>query len=473
MKYIIYLIAFLEGFTTLSVEIVALRKFTPIVGTNSISTSIVLGVILLALSYWYYIWGKISAEWKNIEKRLMCNLIVSSLYYFFVTFLFTSVVLQWILDITSNYAFSLILASVILFFIPVFLASQTIPLLADLLKWSHSWEKMWKLLFYSTIGSFLGSVGTSIFLFPVIWVFKTGIISSILLSLCALLVALFLVKLRSIYTTLSATILVFYTAFIISYEWNISGIIFEKSNAYHDIKIYDSEWWNRIFLLDDWYSSWIDIETKSSFFNYILEVEKSVIELRPKNVLVIWAAGFTFPHDISQYDFVQNIDVVDVDSTLKDITEEYFLETKLSPKINFYPVPSRFFLNNISEKKYDLILVDAYSGKSLPPQVLTKEFFEKLTQIWDNIFLNIIIDADLESDFSKNLFSTLHSVFWTFYYNDVTKWLAKFSNVIITDTFTDEYLKIEEWEWEWEWALYRDDKHSIEKDLFALKKMNF
>jgi hypothetical protein len=42
MHLIIYLIALLEGFTTLSVEITALRIFAPIIGVNAISTSIIL-----------------------------------------------------------------------------------------------------------------------------------------------------------------------------------------------------------------------------------------------------------------------------------------------------------------------------------------------------------------------------------------------------------------------------------------------
>lgn len=54
MSLLIYCIAFLEGFTTLAIEIIALRRFTPLIDSNSISTSIILGVILLALSYGYY-----------------------------------------------------------------------------------------------------------------------------------------------------------------------------------------------------------------------------------------------------------------------------------------------------------------------------------------------------------------------------------------------------------------------------------
>lgn len=52
--YILYIIAFLEGFTTLSVEIMVIRNSLSIIGSNAIATSTILGIILLALSYGYY-----------------------------------------------------------------------------------------------------------------------------------------------------------------------------------------------------------------------------------------------------------------------------------------------------------------------------------------------------------------------------------------------------------------------------------
>jgi len=480
MKYLIYIVAFLEWWTTLSVEIVALRKFTPIIWSNSISTSIILGVILLALSYWYYIWWKISANNKKLEKRLIINLLISSVYYFFITFLFTEIILQNILNFSGNYFISVLLSSIILFFIPVFLASQTIPLLSELLKWNNSWEKMWKLLFFSTIGSFIGSVSTSIILFPLIWVFKTGVISAIILTFCALILSIFILK-RNIKIQLISLILFwFFVYFNIMFDLNNMTnkfIIFEKANSYHNIKIYDVEnkdWKKRIFSLDWGYSSWIDLKDKKSFFEYIEEVENKVIELKAKNILVIWAAGFTFPNDISKFDFVENIDVVDIDSELKDISEKYFLQEKLSEKIIFFPDPSRFFINKKMEKlnnnkKYDLILVDAYSWKSLPPQVLTKEFFENLNKIGDNIFLNIIIDRDLESIFSRNLLTTLNNSFNEVYLKDVNIWIGWFTNLIVSNKKYSKYIenKITSWK------IYTDDKNSIELDLFKLNKEKY
>lgn len=468
MQLIIYLIALLEWFTTLSVQIVALRKFTPIIWSNSISTSVVIWVILLALSYWYYKWWEISARWKNIEKILVRNLLLASAYYFFLTYIFSEFTLQNILFFSQNYFFSILISTVILFFIPVFLASQTIPLLAELLKGSHSWEKMWKLLFYSTVWSFAGSVVTSSILFPSIWVDKTAAVAPLFLVVCAFL-TIFYTKKYSHHTIFIASwLLAVYILHLLAPNYISKNTLYYSSNAYHDIHIYDdSENNRRIFSLDGAFSSGIFLENKKSFFSYIRETENKILELKPKNVLVIWAAGFTLPRDISQYDFIENIDVIDVDSSLKEIAENYFLEEKLSDKINFHAQPARYFLNTIEWKKYDFILVDAYSGKSLPPQVLTKEFFQKLIEVWDTVMLNIIADSMRETNFSKNLFTTIESEFQNVYYKDVNRSIwAKITNFLVTNKKFDDFFEnnIENGN------LYTDDRYSIESDMFELNQ---
>ncbi len=468
MSLIIYLVAFLEWFTTLSVEIVAIRNFTPIIWTNSISTSIILWIILLALSYWYYIWWKLSENKDKIKKRLVANLIIASLYYFFISFIFSWIILEFFLENTWSYFFSILFSSIILFFIPVFLASQTIPLLSELLKWKNSWEKIWKLLFYSTIGSFIGSISTSSFLFPLIWVFKTWILSSIILIFCSLLITFYFIKNTRLQIILTA-LLIFLIFFTTNFSY-ITKAIYKEANAYHNIDIFDyNDKSKRIFMLDSWYSSWINLKDKKSFFNYIIETKKKLESLKSKNILVIWAAWFTFPEEASEYDFVKNIDVIDVDPRLKDITEKYFLEKKLSKKIKFYPIPTRYFLNQkLKEKnfkKYDFIFIDAYSGKNPPPQLLTLEFFEQLNKIWNNIHINIILDSKLNNDYTKNIFSTINKTFKKTYYKNLAPKSKKLTNIIITNNFYKEYEK----NIFYNENIYTDDKNSIELDIFKMK----
>ena len=471
MTLLIYIISFIEWFTTLSIEIIAIRNFTPIIGSSSISTSIILWVILLALSYWYYIWWKISEnkEKKFIIKKIIKNLTVSSLYYLVFTFLFDELILNLLLENTSSYFSSILISSFILFFIPIFLASQTIPLLSVLLKWGNTWEKIWKLLFFSTIGSFLWSVVTSTVLFPTIWVEKSALFNSFTLSLIVVILSIKIIKEVNIYMIIWFTVFWFSIISLFKSEEIQNNILFKKANSYHNIIIYENEHNQRIFSQNKWYSSWIDILTKQSFFGYIKEIKTKIIENKYQNILIIWAAWFTLPYELSKYDTINNIDVVDVDSSLMEISEKYFLQEKLSNKILFYSQPSRYFLNNSikNNKKYDVIVIDIYVWKSHAPQALTYDFFNDIKKIWNDVYFNIISDINLESDFSKKLLYTLNESFWNIYYKNVSRnyRIMPKSNFVITNKESGDYIKHIN---EQKYNLYIDNKNSIELDLFKM-----
>ncbi|MDD3144996.1 MAG: fused MFS/spermidine synthase [Candidatus Gracilibacteria bacterium] len=470
MAFLIYIISFLEGFTTLSIEIIAIRNFTPIIGTNSISTSIILGIILLALSYGYYIGGKNSKSKDEtfLINKIIFNLSIASFYYLFFTFAFDYITITTLIEKTGSYFWSILISSFILFFIPVFLASQTIPLLSEILKGDNTGEKMGKLLFFSTIGSFLGSLLTSIFLFSTIGVEKSATLNSIILSSLAFILSIKLIKnLRFLYI-FNLILLIFSIFFILSPINLNENIIFKKANSYHNIIIYNNEDNTRkIFTQNSGFSSGIETGTKKSFFKYIIEIKEQIIQEKYENIAIIGAAGFTLPNELSEYKFIKNIDVVDVDSELKYISEKYFLEKKLSEKINFINFPSRYFLNKTikENKKYDAIVIDIYVGNSLAPQTLTLEFFNLLTQVSDNIYINMITDKKLQSDFSINLMSTIKKSFGQVYYRDVNQYEIKNTktNFVITNKDITGYIEYNGIE---NTNLYLDDKNTIELDLF-------
>jgi len=471
MSLLIYLISFFEWFTTLSIEIIAIRNFTPIIGSSSISTSIILWVILLALSYWYYIWWKRSKnEDKNfIIKAIIKNLVIASLYYMFFTFIFDEIILNLLLETTSSYFFSILIASFLLFFIPIFLASQTIPLLSVLLKWDNTWEKIWKLLFYSTIGSFLGSVTTSTLLFPTIWVEKTALFNSFILSSIVVILSFKLIKKINIFMIIGIFIFFLSIIGLATKELLAQNILFQKSNAYHNIVIYETNYNQRIFSQNNWFSSGINISTKESFFPYIKEIKTQILENNYENILIIWAAWFTLPYELSDDSIIKYIDVVDVDSSLKEISEEYFLQDQLSEKIKFYSQSSRYFITNSikNNKTYDAVVIDVYVWKSLAAQTLTYDFFKDVQTIWKDIYINIIMDKKMESDFSDNLLYTINEAFWNLYFKNVSINQKEYykTNFIITNKEIEwytEYIKGQKFD------IYYDNKNSIENDLFKM-----
>ncbi len=472
MPFLIYIISFLEWFTTLSIEIIAIRNFTPIIWTNSISTSVILWIILLALSYWYYIWWK-NSKYKNtdeIKNKVILNLSIASAYYLFFTFILDTYILELFIEKTWSYFFAILLSSLFLFFIPVFLASQTIPLLSELLKWDNTWEKIWKLLFFSTIGSFLWSVLTSTVLFWYIWVEKSASLNSAILSFIAIILSIINFKKINFSIILAVIVLSFSCTFILSKEKLNSHILFKQANSYHNIIVYNDDNNKRILLQNMWYASGIDLTTNESFFKYIIEIKNNLVKEKYENIAIIWAAWFTLPNELSKQDFVKQIDVVDVDYSLKEITENYFLKKDLSEKINFIVTPSRFFINDAikKNKKYDAIVIDVYVWNSLSPQNLTLEFFEWLRKISDNIYINMITDNKLNSDFSVKLQNTMEKAFSEVYYKDVNQYSIETikTNFVMTNKAINWYKKYENQNNLW---IYKDNKNSIEIDLFKIK----
>ena len=219
-----------------------------------------------------------------------------------------------------------------------------------------------------------------------------------------------------------------------------------------------------------WYSSGIDKTTKESFFNYIKEIKKNISENKEKNlkILIIGWAGFTLPKELSEKENIDLIDVVDVDPNLKDISEKYFLQEKLSKKVNFIVEPSRYFLNNAikNNKFYDEIVIDIYVGKSLPSQTLTEEFFKNIKKIGKNINTNIISDLELKTDFSKNLFNTMQKAFWKLYFKselDENREWNYLTNIVVSNNYFPDY---SQYTFDKNFWIYTDNKNSIEIDVF-------
>ena len=57
----IWIVAFLEGFSTLAVEVIAIRLAIPVAGSSMTLTGVMLGVVLLALSAGYWRGGELSS----------------------------------------------------------------------------------------------------------------------------------------------------------------------------------------------------------------------------------------------------------------------------------------------------------------------------------------------------------------------------------------------------------------------------
>lgn len=466
---LIYIVALIEWFSTLAVEIIAMRLAIPVVGSSIVLTSVFLGIVLLALSAGYrsgwHLASRLDERWRI--RALGLALLAAGIRYVVIAFSLERGFLEYMMDTSGSYIMTLFVVAWALFFLPVFIASHTIPLLTELLDEPSKGKAAGAILFASTVWSFFGSVCTSIFLFEWFGVWLTGVLVGVVLIFTAAVV--FLRHKRS-WALWSMLIWLLVGVFYGTQSWWHNDV-YSFDSAYQHIRVYDAVYkWDdiRVFSTNGALSSgiYLDKSKETSPFLYINEIVRLSDLTTPQDILVIGAAWFTYPQIIASRWYTTNIDAIDIDPKVKDIAETYFLEESLDPKITFIPQSARWAINDLikQDKTYDLVFLDAYADKSVPEELMTVEFFQDIKRILadDGLFAaNMIIDNAFESEFSQNAFATMIQEIGPLWWKNVTKNPDyDFDNIMVLDTQVAWYESVAlNW-----WRAYTDNQHGAGRD---------
>lgn len=140
--------------------------------------------------------------------------------------------------------------------------------------------------------------------------------------------------------------------------------------------------------------------------NYIYTLPRD----RKYKILVLGAGGFTagLTDNFHEYTFV------DIEPTLKEISEKYFLGQKLTDNKHFVVQDASQFLKNTNET-YDLILLDVYSNSyQIPEGLITAEFMARIkSRVADNgiVLMNMITSPSFDDAYTRVFDNTFHNVF--------------------------------------------------------------
>jgi len=97
---------------------------------------------------------------------------------------------------------------------------------------------------------------------------------------------------------------------------------------------------------------------------------------QPKRVLIIGLAGGTVARQLTAaYGGGVQIDGVEIDPRIVEVGQRYFAMTE--PNLHPIVADGRYFLDHTSQQ-YDLVLVDAYRQPYIPFELTTREFFESV-----------------------------------------------------------------------------------------------
>ena len=105
---------------------------------------------------------------------------------------------------------------------------------------------------------------------------------------------------------------------------------------------------------------------------------------------------------------------VDIEHTLQEISEKYFLGRPLPENKKFLVQDASQYLKNSTEK-YDMILVDVYSNSfQIPEGFITTEFMQRVNShsAHDGILImNVVASQSFRDKYSRVFDNTFHAVF--------------------------------------------------------------
>ncbi|TVS16762.1 MAG: glycosyl transferase [Gammaproteobacteria bacterium] len=186
-RAVIFVLAFTGGFTIMSVELLGGRILAPWFGSSVHVWGSIITVFMLALSFGYLLGGRLSLMEPNLTRFGM--LFFAGAILVGPLLLFGDGMMTWVFARIEDPRYGSLVASVFLFGLPTVLLGMISPYSVRLLirDTHHSGQVAGLLYFVSTLGSAIGTLGTSFYF--VLWFAVDTILIAliVLLLLCGTL----------------------------------------------------------------------------------------------------------------------------------------------------------------------------------------------------------------------------------------------------------------------------------------------
>ena len=395
---LLYTIVFIEGFCSLGAEIVALRRLVPHVGSSIVVTAPTIGFFLLALALGYASGARVKSGYRAVVAR---NFAIAAL-----------LAGAGLAGVTVDWLFAHLQPAPVAWFAFVagilcpiaWLLGQTVPVLTNLFQHASHGEASGQALFWSTLGSFLGSLSLSLLVMHWLGVSAAVLACAFGLAAGTLLLAGRHAKMAVFALSTAAVAL----AFNLRHEVTADTAYAEYIVGPVDLPGQRNP---RAFWVNKSTASLIDDSEPPNYTRYIRHLRQLLLDdlgYRDRDILVLGAGGFTLSHREPENRYTY----VDIDPAIKDIAEKHFLRE--AARGEFVADDARRFVAT-SERRFDAVVVDVYSSHtSIPSHLVTREFWADTRRVLkpDGVLLaNLILDGKLETPYARNLLATIESVY--------------------------------------------------------------
>jgi spermidine synthase len=402
------------GAAIMVVEILGAKMLSPYVGTSHFVWIAQIAVTLVALATGYYAGGKLADRSQRLGRLYWALLIAAA--YLIVTVLICEPVAYWCLDF--NLAVGSLLASSILFFIPLALLAMTGPFLVRVITSSVTGVggNVGRLTSVGTLGSFVGTLLIGYLLLPLMPNSATMCLTALALALVSagyfafggrlapgpLLLALGLAVASGLLVTWRPAP---------RYTWAVER--FRGNSHFGQLVVIERrDGKRRAYMNDNLVQNTYDPEQKESLstFTYMLSGLARAYTTNINDVLCIGLGVGIVPMEFARRG--AHVDVVEINPAVVPVAEKFF---DLAPdKMHITIDDGRHYLNRC-RKQYDAVILDAFLGDSSPSHLMTREAFTAIRRVLrpgGTLVINAFCSVEEGKDFfAASLDKTLKSVF--------------------------------------------------------------
>jgi spermidine synthase len=380
LRRYLYLTAAFTGAAIMIVEILGAKMLSPYVGLSHFVWTAQIAVTLVALACGYYVGGRFADRTQELSGLYWA--ILAAAAYLAITVLICRPVAYWCLDF--RLPVGSLLASMILFFVPLALLAMTGPFLVRVITSSVSGVggNVGRLTSIGTLGSFVGTMLIGYLMIP----FFRNSITMYLTSLALLLICAgyFAIFRRPATAPLAAVVVVGLCASIgarhaSKTEYQRFVEKFFGNSHFGQIQVLDrSDGSVRYYLNDFLVQNTYDPKRNQSVsqFTYMLSGLARAYVTNVNDVLCIGLGVGIVPMDFATHG--AQVDVAEINPAIVPVAANFFgLDTN---KLHITIDDGRHFLNRC-EKKYDAVILDAFLGDSSPSHLFTREAFSSIRRV--------------------------------------------------------------------------------------------
>ncbi len=398
-------------------EIAGARMLAPFVGTSSIIWTSIIGVVLASLSLGNWLGGRLADKRQDVA--FLSGILAVSALLIVLLVLSKDPILTLITQDSDDVRTQTVIAALILF-API----STVLGLAgpyatrlNLVDISTSGRIVGLFSAIGSIGSIFGTFAAGFWLLPTFGTNRVLIIIAAFLFLLSLLVG------GARYLSLKAVaclLLVTSVPILARVDTSLAAAgVHDLDTEYSRVIIERRPWGDgrlaTLMRIDKQFSSGQYTDSDELVFPYAYYYQlDSYFTKKVDTAVLLGGAGFTVNTDFLARNPTGTITVVEIDPKLEEIAREFF-RLKDDPRLRLVTEDARTFFNR-NEAKYDAIYMDAFSTMySVPFQLTTKEFVEKISAGLsdDGTYITNAIGTITgeKGQFVRALLSTYRSVF--------------------------------------------------------------